>query len=117
MNYKEDRPWGCFENLLDTEYCKVKRITVNPQQSPSYQYHHKRAEVWTIVHGQAVVTLDDIEKTYNVGEVVKIPVLMKHRVKNPSPDEPLVFIEVQTGSYFGEDDITRYEDLYSRDTI
>lgn len=114
MNYKEERPWGCFENLLDTEYCKVKRITVNPKQSPSYQYHYKRSEVWTIVQGEAVVTLDDKEQTYSVGEVVRIPVLIKHRVHNPSDTDPLMFIEVQTGSYFGEDDIVRLQDSYGR---
>ena len=114
MNYKEERPWGCFENLLDTEYCKVKTITVNPKQSPSYQFHYKRSEVWTIVKGQAVITLDGEEKTYFAGDVVQIPVLMRHRVFNPSETDDLVFIEVQTGTYFGEDDIVRLQDSYGR---
>lgn len=113
-NYKETRPWGEFENLLDAEFCKVKRITVNPGQSPSYQYHHKRAEVWTIVQGNAVITLDDVEQEYKNGDVIQIGVGMKHRVKNQSEAEELIFIEVQTGTYFGEDDIVRLEDNYGR---
>lgn len=113
-NYKETRPWGEFENLLDAEFCKVKRITVNPGQSPSYQYHHKRAEVWTVVKGTALVTLDDVEREVKAGEVVEIAVEMKHRVKNPSETDELIFIEVQTGTYFGEDDIVRLEDSYGR---
>ena len=113
-NYKETRPWGEFENLLDAEYCKVKRITVNPGQSPSYQYHHKRAEIWTIVQGTAAVTLDDEDYECESGDVVQVGLGVKHRIKNPSDTEELIFIEVQTGTYFGEDDIVRLEDNYGR---
>ena len=59
MNYKEMRPWGSFENLLDVPYCKVKEIVVKPGQAPSYQFHHKRNETWIIVNGTGEVTLDD----------------------------------------------------------
>ena len=78
-NYKEERPWGSFENLLDEEYCKVKRIIVKPGQRLSYQYHHKRGEVWVVVQGEACATIDDPngtsyhECTYGVGEVIEIP--------------------------------------------
>jgi mannose-6-phosphate isomerase len=112
-NYKEERPWGVFENLLDTNYCKVKQITIKPGQAPSYQYHYKRSEVYVIVKGKALINLDGIEKVYNIGETILIPVLMKHQVTNIG-DEDLVFIEVQHGEYFGEDDIVRVKDNYGR---
>ena len=113
-NYKEKKPWGSYENLLDTEYCKVKEIVIKKGGRPSYQYHHKRSEAWVVVQGEAVATLDDIETTYKVGEVIIVPVGTKHRVENRQ-DEDLKFIEVQTGTYFGEDDIVRLEDDYGRE--
>ena len=113
MNYKEERPWGTFENLVDKEYCKVKEIVVKPGQRPSYQYHHKRAEHWIIVSGEAVVTLDDREYNFYAGEHVYIPRSAKHRILNKG-NENLIFIEVQCGTYFGEDDIVRLSDDYSR---
>jgi|15BtaG_2_1085339.scaffolds.fasta_scaffold04008_6 mannose-6-phosphate isomerase len=113
MNYTEDRPWGKFENLLEAEYCKVKRITVNPGQRLSYQYHYKRSEVWTVVQGTPVVTLDDKKINLTSGQVIEIPVGSKHRIEN-NTEHPVVFIEVQHGSYFGEDDIVRLEDDYNR---
>ena len=63
-NYKEERPWGSFENLLDTDYCKVKRLIVKPGQRLSSQYHHKRSEAWIVVQGEAVATLDDVETSF-----------------------------------------------------
>ena len=112
-NYIEERPWGSFENLLDTDYCKVKRIIVLPQQQLSYQYHHKRTEHWVIVQGDAIVTLNDKEYMFREGMVVEIPVGTKHRVRNDF-DKNLIFIETQTGTYFGEDDIVRLADDYGR---
>ena len=112
-NYIEHRPWGSFENLLDEEYCKVKRIIVKPGQRLSYQYHHERTEHWVIVQGEAIVTLDDEEYEYHIGDVVEIPVGTKHRVENKF-NKDLIFIETQTGTYFGEDDIVRIEDDYGR---
>jgi mannose-6-phosphate isomerase len=112
-NYKETRPWGSFENLLDSEYCKVKEIIIKKGGRPSYQYHHKRSEVWTIVQGEATVTLDGQVRVYKAGEAVIVPVGMAHRVENKNQEE-LKFIEVQTGAYFGEDDIVRLEDDYGR---
>ena len=108
------KPWGSFINILDEKYTKVKQIIIKPDQSPSYQYHHKRSEVWVVVEGQAVVTLDDKEYTYKVGEVVNVPVGTKHRVENRE-NKDLKFIEVQVGTYFGEDDIVRLEDDYGRE--
>ena len=113
MNYIEHRPWGSFENLLDADYCKVKRIIVKPGQRLSYQFHQKRTEHWVIVQGDAVVTLDDEEYEYHIGDVVEIPVTTKHRVENKF-NKDLIFIETQTGTYFGEDDIVRFEDDYGR---
>ena len=113
--YKEERPWGYFENLLDEDYCKVKRLTVLPGQRPSYQYHHKRSEHWTVVKGTALVTLDDQEHSLTAGDHIYIPVGAKHRIQN-NGEENLIFIEVQCGSYFGEDDIVRLQDDYNRDS-
>ena len=113
-NYIEHRPWGSFENLLDTEYCKVKRIIVKPGQRLSYQYHHKRNECWVVVQGVAAITLDGDETWYDINSVIQIPAGTKHRVENKG-DEDLIFIETQTGTYFGEDDIVRIEDDYGRD--
>ena len=113
-NYKENRPWGTFENLLDKEYCKVKEIIIKPNQRPSYQYHHKRSEIWSIVRGQAAVTLDGSTFQVKAGDVVEVPVGCKHRIQNTSDKEDLIFIEVQCGDYFGEDDIVRVEDDYNR---
>ena len=112
-NYIEHRPWGSFEHLLDTNYCKVKRIIVKPDQRLSYQYHHKRSEAWVIVKGIATVTLNDKEIEYKEGKIVDISVGMKHRVQN-NFTEDLIFIETQTGTYFGEDDIVRLSDDYGR---
>jgi mannose-6-phosphate isomerase len=112
-NYKEERPWGVFENLLDTEYCKVKEIRIKPGQAPSYQYHYKRSEVWVVVKGQGELKLDDNITSVITGDILHIPVQAKHQIKNVGQDE-LVFIEVQLGEYFGEDDIVRLEDSYGR---
>jgi mannose-6-phosphate isomerase len=108
------RPWGHYEILLDTEYCKVKRIMVKPEQRLSYQYHHHRQEAWTVVQGVARVTLNDVDTDYKVGETALIGLGDKHRMANTSKKEDMILIEVQTGTYFGEDDIVRIEDDYKR---
>jgi len=117
-NYIEHRPWGSFEHLLDEPYCKVKRIIVKPGQRLSYQYHHKRNECWVVVQGRATVTLDgkdfEYESDNELGNIVNIPVGTKHRVRNDEEID-LIFIETQTGTYFGEDDIVRLEDDYGRE--
>ena len=99
--------------LLDSDECKVKKIVVDPSKSLSYQYHFKRSEHWTIVSGKAEVILNGIRKTYHVGESVIIPTQVKHSLTNNGKDL-LIIIEVQYGSYFGEDDIIRVSDPYNR---
>ena len=107
------RPWGKYEVLLDAQACKVKRIIVNPDSQPSYQYHHKRDEIWVIVSGEGLVTIENVESNVSKGNVIHVPRTKKHRIKNVGEGE-LVFIEVQLGEYFGEDDIVRVEDDYDR---
>jgi len=109
----ERRPWGEFVILDDGPAAKVKRITVEPRQRLSYQSHDKRSEHWIVVEGTAIVTLDDVDHSVEPGGTIEIPVHTKHRVRNDGTT-PVVFIEVQTGTYFGEDDIVRYEDDYGR---
>ena len=107
-------PWGRYFVLHDEPSYKLKRIEVDPGGRLSYQYHHKRAEVWTIVEGTGLVTLNGKNKNYSKGDIVVIPQGVKHRIENKGL-EKIVFIEVQTGTYFGEDDIIRIEDDYNRE--
>ncbi|WP_312133360.1 phosphomannose isomerase type II C-terminal cupin domain [Empedobacter sp.] len=107
------RPWGEYWVLEDAETHKVKRIEVNPGGRLSLQYHFKRGEVWTIVSGVGTITINDDIKDYKVGEVALIPQGAHHRIENKT-NEPVVFVEVQYGTYFGEDDIVRIEDDYNR---
>jgi mannose-6-phosphate isomerase-like protein (cupin superfamily) len=109
----ERRPWGTFTVLGDGDDCKVKRLTVDPGQRLSYQRHQHRAEHWVVVSGQARVTLDGQDHDLGPGQSIDIPRGGAHRVSNPGPDE-LVFVEVQLGDYFGEDDIIRLSDDYGR---
>ncbi|MGE3682006.1 MAG: mannose-1-phosphate guanylyltransferase/mannose-6-phosphate isomerase [Bdellovibrionales bacterium] len=109
----ETRPWGRFEVLADDRSYKAKRITIDPGAQLSYQSHSQRAEHWVVISGAAEVTLDGHVRNLGPGEFVHIPSGSKHRVRNPG-STPLIFVEVQTGSYFGEDDIVRYQDDYNR---
>lgn len=109
----EKRPWGKFEILLDSEDCKVKRITVNPKQKLSLQSHDKREETWHFISGKGKVTIDGKIIYTDKNNIVYIPKKAKHRIENET-EEQVVFIEIQTGEYFGEDDIVRYEDIYGR---
>ena len=109
----EERPWGRFFVLHDEPTYKLKRIEVDPGGRLSYQYHHKRSEAWTLVEGTGVITLEGKDKEYTKGETILIHQGVKHRIENKGP-EKVVLIEVQTGTYFGEDDIIRYEDKYER---
>lgn len=109
----EERPWGRFEILMDLPHAKSKRIIVHPGQRLSYQSHKHRSEHWTVVKGEAEVTLDDVIHKLKAGEHIYIPLGAKHRIANSSK-ESVEFIEVQTGTYFGEDDIIRYSDDYER---
>jgi mannose-6-phosphate isomerase len=107
------RPWGFFENLVDADDHKVKRITVYPGRRMSLQSHARRAEHWFIVKGEALFTCNSRKKKIRGGHAVDIKRKEKHRIENIGSGN-LVLIEVQTGDYFGEDDITRYEDDYGR---
>lgn len=107
------RPWGEYWVLEDAKTHKVKRILVNPGQRLSLQYHHHRAEVWTVVSGVGTITINDDIKDYKPGEVAIIALGAHHRIENKT-NEVVVFIEVQHGTYFGEDDIVRVEDDYNR---
>jgi mannose-6-phosphate isomerase-like protein (cupin superfamily) len=109
----EERPWGSFTILDDQDTHKAKRLVVKPGQRLSYQLHHKRAEHWVVVAGTATVTLDDVVHEVPAGQALEIPLGAKHRVENKGTDD-LVFVEVQTGTYFGEDDIERFDDDYGR---
>ncbi len=109
----DERPWGCYDVLDDADTHKVKRITVMPGKRLSYQRHERRAEHWYIVLGEARVTLDGDIVDLAAGEAIDIGRGAAHRIENPGA-EPLVFIEVQSGTYFGEDDIERLEDDFGR---
>ena len=110
----ENRPWGSFTVIDEGRSFKVKRIEVLPEKRLSYQRHSRRAEHWYVVHGTAKVTLNDAEILVKTGEAIDIATGDAHRVENPSSTELLAFIEVQTGDYFGEDDIVRLEDDFGR---
>jgi mannose-1-phosphate guanylyltransferase/mannose-6-phosphate isomerase len=107
------RPWGSFSILEDAEDCKVKRLVVKPGQVLSLQMHHRRAEHWTVVRGVAKVRLGEREFLLKANESTYIPVETQHRLENPGTED-VHLIEVQTGDYFGEDDIVRFEDIYGR---
>lgn len=107
------RPWGEYWVLADTPEYKVKRIDVIPGTRLSYQRHAKRAEHWVIVRGRAVVTLDGVDHELVQGQSIDVPLGTAHRIANPGPGL-LSFIEVQQGTYFGEDDIERLADDFGR---
>ena len=110
---KEYRPWGWFESLILEEFFQVKRIHVKPGEALSLQSHRFRSEHWIVVDGLATVTINDETETVGVGQSVYVPVGAKHRMEN-NEKSPMTLIEIQTGSYLGEDDIVRYEDRYAR---
>jgi len=107
------RPWGTYEVLDEGDLFKVKQIEVLSGKRLSYQKHSKRAEHWFVVAGEAKVTLDDRDIKVPAGEAIDIPIGSAHRVENEG-SETLVFIEVQRGSYLGEDDIVRLQDDFGR---
>jgi mannose-1-phosphate guanylyltransferase/mannose-6-phosphate isomerase len=110
---KDHRPWGWFESLAIGDRFQVKRIVVHPGGALSLQSHHHRAEHWIVVQGTAKVTIDKETRLVTENQSVYIPLGAVHRMENPGK-LPMVLIEVQTGSYLGEDDIVRYEDVYAR---
>ena len=110
---KDHRPWGWFESLVVGDRFQVKRIHVHPGAALSLQSHHHRSEHWIVVEGTAKVTVDDETRLVTENQSVYIPLGAVHRLENPGK-VPMALIEVQTGSYLGEDDIIRYEDIYAR---
>jgi mannose-6-phosphate isomerase-like protein (cupin superfamily) len=109
----EDRPWGSFNVLDDAPTHKVKTLTVRPGHRLSEQRHERRAEHWIVVSGRAVVTIDGEQHVLQPGQYVDIPTMAWHRLENQDGDD-LTIVEVQHGSYFGEDDIERRDDDYGR---
>ncbi len=111
--HSEVRPWGVYHVLDEGPDFKVKRIEVSPGGRLSLQSHRHRGEHWTVVRGIATVTVDDRKLTLKRAEAVYIPVGAKHRLENLEA-EVLEIIEVALGSYVGEDDIIRHDDIYQR---
>jgi mannose-1-phosphate guanylyltransferase len=109
------RPWGSYDSIDDGQRYQVKRITVKPGEKTSLQMHHHRAEHWIVVAGTARITLDDRTFLVSENESTFIPLGKRHALENPGKI-PLELIEVQSGSYLGEDDIVRYEDRYGRES-
>jgi mannose-6-phosphate isomerase-like protein (cupin superfamily) len=107
------RPWGHYEDLLERDDHKIKELIVNPGERLSLQKHRRRAEHWTVVSGEALVTVGEEEIPLKPGQSVDVPRGAVHRIMNPG-EIPLVLVEVQMGNYFGEDDIVRLEDDYDR---
>ena len=110
---RTEKPWGFFEVLLESETSKVKILSINPKQKLSMQMHERRSETWYITQGVATVTKSDEVVELYPGESIIIQEKEKHRIENLH-DEVLEIVEIQTGSYFGEDDIIRFDDMYGR---
>ncbi len=109
----DERPWGSFTVLDDAQGHKVKRMVVRPGKRLSYQRHTRRSEHWFVVHGRGRAIVEGSARELIAGTAVDIPVHCAHRIENDGPND-LVFIEVQHGDYFGEDDIIRLEDDFGR---
>ena len=112
-NRKVYRPWGWFDSVESGENFQVKKLHVNTGAKLSLQMHHKRAEHWVVVSGVATIIKGKDVFTLETGDSIYIPVGTKHSLENKS-SEVLEVIEVQSGSYLGEDDIVRFEDIYGR---
>ena len=110
---RDERPWGSYEVLVDAVDHKVKQIVVRPGRRLSYQMHARRSEHWFVVRGTGVVTLNDASIAVGPGTAVDIALGASHRIENTG-EVDLVFVEVQHGEYFGEDDIVRLEDDFGR---
>ena len=112
-SHQGSRPWGSYQSVDNGDRHQVKRIIVKPGGRLSLQKHHHRSEHWIVVRGTAQVTVNELVKTVHENELIYIPIGAVHRLENPGKIQ-LELIEVQTGSYFGEDDIIRIEDDYKR---
>ena len=109
----ETRPWGRYDVLTEAATFKVKTITVNPGKRLSYQRHRRRSEHWYVVVGTGLATLDGATQNVAAGSTIDVAVGVAHRIQNTG-SAPLIFVEVQRGAYFGEDDIERLSDDYGR---
>ena len=107
------RPWGWYDSIEKGENFQVKKLYVKPGGKLSLQMHHKRAEHWVVVRGTATVTKGDQTFTLEKGDSTYIPLGVTHGLDNTT-NKPLEIIEVQSGTYLGEDDIVRFEDIYGR---
>ena len=107
------RPWGNYLTLYESGDTKVKIITVLPRHRLSYQSHENRSEHWVVVSGQGLVTMEGESNQHSVNDYIYVPTKVKHRIQNTG-DSNLVFVEIQTGSSFEEEDIVRYDDDYGR---
>ena len=107
------RPWGTYQTLKMTETCQVKWIVINPKSKLSLQKHYKRAERWTVIEGTPIITIGEKSQKYSRNDTVFIPKNTLHRLENDT-DTIAIVVEVQLGSYLGEDDIVRYDDIYGR---
>lgn len=110
-----ERPWGTYKTLEMGDGYQVKIITVNPGGRLSLQKHFKRAEHWVVIQGRPTITVGETKKEYQVNDTVDIAIEELHRLENFTK-EPAAIIEVQIGSYLGEDDIVRLDDAYTRNT-
>jgi mannose-6-phosphate isomerase len=113
MLERDERPWGSYEVLIDAPDHKVKQLVVHPGKRLSYQRHARRSEHWFVVRGTGIVTLNDARIDVGPGSTVDVGIGASHRIENTGLDD-IVFIEVQHGEYFGEDDIVRLEDDFGR---
>lgn len=113
INKLETRPWGGFIVLIDNPTHKVKKLIINSKKRFSLQKHKKRSETWIIVKGQLQITVGVNTSLYSYGQTISVPAETIHRIENIGDDVAEV-IEVQTGTYFGEDDIERLEDDFGR---
>lgn len=113
MKQREERPWGWYEILYEEKNLKIKKIMIKPGLRLSLQSHDQRGENWTIIKGNAIVTREKENIQLTSNQMVFIPPKSKHRIENTGNSE-LIFIEIQSGTYLGEDDIIRYEDDFNR---
>jgi len=113
LHRKVYRPWGWYDSIESGEYFQVKRLHIKSYAKLSLQMHHMRAEHWVVVKGIAIVTIDKKKFILKKGESTYIAIGVIHALENQA-NEPLEVIEVQSGSYLGEDDIVRFEDIYGR---
>lgn len=108
-----ERPWGSYEVLHEEPGLKVKKITIDPGKRMSLQLHARRSEQWSFISGRGFASIGKYPHHVMAGDCLQVPSMARHRVQNIG-DSPLVFVEVQTGDYLGEDDIVRFEDDFGR---